>query len=157
MSSVLAKKSVLANLPRRAALVAAVAAAVLASGLAGRASAHASKADRLYTKSAVFRAFGHQGLHLYDTGYNDFNPVTALASIKPHDGWSLGVYLFRSKKLALVDFNATAKKWTKSGMAVAQVGNVVVTVVPKGASLAKPAKPWPMPQLVKSAIAALTG
>jgi len=147
----------LGSLSRRAATAVAVMVAVaLCSGLAGQASAHASRADRLYTKSAVFRAFRHQGLPLYDTGYNSFNPVTALSSIKPHDGWSLGVYIFRTKKLALVDYNATAKRWTRSGMAVAHVANVVVTVVPKGASLAKPAKPWPMPQLVRQAIAALT-
>ncbi len=156
-------KLVRVSIARRVVLGSLLAAAAFGCAFAGQASAagqtsaHAAKGARIYNKNAVFKAFGHQGLPLYDTGYNDFNPVTALASIRPHDGWSLGVYIFRSKKLALVDYKATAKQWKRAGMAVSQVENVVVTAVPKGASLSRPAKPWPMPQLVLNAIAALSG
>ena len=150
-------KAVARSALRRSSLAVAAAAVALGCGIGAQASANASRAARLYSKDAIFKAFSHQGLPLYDTGYNDFNPVTALASIKPHDGWSLGVYIFRTKKKASDDFNATAKQWKRSGMAVTQVENVVITAVPKGASLARPAKPWPMPQLVLNAIASLTG
>jgi hypothetical protein len=119
-----------------------------------QAGAASGKEASSYSEQAVVRAFKSKGLGLYDTGYNTFS-VKNLLSVKAHDGWRLGIYIYKTEKLAKTSFNANVKAWVGSGMAATTVKNVVVTVVPNGSALAKKAKRWPMPKLVLSAIAQL--
>jgi hypothetical protein len=121
---------------------------------AGAAAAHSSSA---YSAQAVLKAFTSRGVKLYNTGVGYSSPVTTLASVKPHDGWNVGIYIYTSQKTAASAYNANVKSWLKSGMAARLVKNVVIAVVPKGVTLGKrKAKPWPMPAVVLSAIAAFT-
>ena len=75
--------------------------------------------------------------------------------MKAHSGWRLGIYIYKTEKLAKASFNANVKAWEGSGIAATTAKNVVVTVVPNGSALGKKAKRWPMPKLVLSAIAQL--
>jgi hypothetical protein len=120
---------------------------------AGAAAAHATSA---YSAQAVQKAFTQQGIKLYNTGVGYSSPVTTLASVKPHDGWNVGIYIYTSQKTAAAAYGENVKSWVKSGMAARLVKNVVIAVVPKGARLGKKKPVWPMPKLVLTAIAAFT-
>lgn len=126
---------------------------LLAAPQAGAAATHSTSA---YSAQAVQRAFTQQGIKLYNTGVGYSSPVTTLASVKPHDGWNVGIYVYTSPKHAAAAYKENATSWLRSGMAAALVKNVVIAVVPKGVTLGKKKARWPMPKLVQSAIAAFT-
>lgn len=121
-----------------------------------QAGAAAASSASAYSAQAVQRAFTSHGIKLYNTGVGYSSPVTTLASVKPHDGWNVGIYIYTSQKNATSAYNENAKSWLRSGMAARLVKNVVIAVVPKGATLGKKKARWPMPALVLSAIAAFT-
>lgn len=124
--------------------------------LVPQAGAAAARSTSSYSAQAVQKAFTGQGIKLYNTGVGYSSPVTTLASVKPHDGWNVGIYVYTSVKSATSAYNENSKSWIRSGMAAALVKNVVIAVAPKGATLGKKKARWPMPKLVLSAIAAFT-
>ena len=75
----------------------------------------------------------------------------------PHNNrpWSIAVYIYPNEREAAAVFNGSVVRWRTSGFAVEKVGNVVVAVGPKGATLAKKGKPFAMPAPVKTALAGL--
>jgi hypothetical protein len=133
--------------------------AVCAVAQASGAPAHTTSASvTRYGKAAVVRAFRAAGLGLYDTGYGASLPVTTLASTKPHQGWNVTVFIYLSPKAAAASYKASIAEWNGAGMAAAVKKNLVVAVVPTTRStIAKKAKPWPMPDVVAKTLATLPG
>jgi hypothetical protein len=139
-------------------MVAVLAATIVwAACLTAQASAHPSaSAAKKYSESTVTRAFRASGIGLYDTGYGALQPVTTLASTKPHQGWNVEVYIYLTPADASASYRGSIKEWQGAGMAAAVKKNVVVAVVPKNRlTIAKSAKPWPMPELVAKTLASL--
>jgi hypothetical protein len=124
--------------------------------LVPQADAMAARSASAYSAQAVLKAFTGRGVKLYNTGIGYSSPVTTLASVKPHDGWNVGIYVYTDKRSAAAAYKENVGSWVKSGMAARLVKNVVIAVVPKGARLGKKKPVWPMPKLVLSAIAAFT-
>ena len=120
------------------------------------ASAGSSSNASRYSQRQVTRAFHKAGINFYDLGYEQVNPVTTLATPKPLHGFSIGVYIYGKTSLAEASFKGNAPRWRASGMAAAQVKNVIVTVVPQGRSLKRAAHAWPMPGIVAKALKLLT-
>jgi len=154
----------IAPMPGRAAVtktwLAVMATSVICAACAvAQASAHTNSASvTRYGKTAVVRAFRAAGLGLYDTGYGASLPVTTLASTKSHQGWNVTVFIYLSPKAAAASYKASIAEWNGAGMAAAVKKNLVVAVVPTTRStIAKKAKPWPMPDVVAKTLATLPG
>jgi hypothetical protein len=107
-----------------------------------------------YGVAAVSKAFTQRGIKLYNASFGTSSPVASLASVKAHDGWRVGIYVYPDLASAKSAFNQNVAAWLRAGMATRLVKNVVVVVVPVGRVLAKKAKHYPMPTLVSQAIAA---
>jgi hypothetical protein len=109
-----------------------------------------------YRQGAVMRAFSHVGIKLVDQAPGEALPVIQLGdTAHRHRPWSIAVYLYPSERQAAAVYAGSAKRWRASGFAVLRLTNMIVAVVPTGRTLAKKAPPFPMPAVVKSAIAAL--
>ncbi len=110
-----------------------------------------------YREAAVVKAFKSQGLSLFDPAFGQPNSVKVLSSVKAHDGWKLGIYIYPTTKFATASFLGGRKQWAASGIAALRLKNLVVTAVPSGRTLAKKARAFPMPKLVLAALGALPG
>lgn len=140
------------------ALVAVLATTVLwAAGATAAASAKPSSASvTKYGTTAVIRAFRAAGIGLYNQGYGDIQPVTVFASTEAHQGWNVAVYIYLTPAAATASYKGNIDVWRGAGMAAAVKKNVIVAVVPKQRlTIAKKAKPWPLPGLVAKALAGL--
>ena len=128
---------------------------VLASA-AQQASARASRfsAPR-YTEGEVLGAFRSAGIKLADTAYGSLQPVKTLAEVNRRPDWALAVYVYRTKQLAGLSFNANIRAWRESGFAASWTKNVVVTVVPRGRILGVKARARPLPEPVAAALSTL--
>lgn len=126
------------------------------AGVAQQASARSNTSAGVYTVNEVLRAFTKAGVGLYDTEY-DFpglgGSVAELATVRPHQGWNVAVYVYPRSSEAAASFRTDAGEWHASGMAAVELKNLVVTVVPKGRLVGRKAPPFPMPQLVVKALA----
>jgi hypothetical protein len=139
---------------RRPLLAVLLALVVAATSVAGGTAAPAKR----YHGGQVVRAFKNVGIELVDTAYGTLQPVTALATPRPRNGWSVAVYVYPTERGARDSYVGNMKAWRASGFAVTKLNNVVVTVVPVGAKLgAKKRKPLVMPALVTKALAGLPG
>ncbi len=110
-----------------------------------------------YQEGAVIKAFKSQGLPLFDPAFGQPDAVKVLSSVKPHDGWKLGIYVYPTTKFAEASFLGGTKQWSASGIAALRLKNLVVTAVPSGATITKKARTFPMPKLVLAALGALPG
>jgi hypothetical protein len=122
-----------------------------------QAGAATGNARSVYSAGAVTKAFRSAGLPLFDPEFGQPIPVRTLVSVKAHDGWKLGVYVYSSPKGAEASYRATGKAWEASGIAALRLKNLVVTAAPAGRSLAKKAKHFPMPSEVLKALGKLAG
>ena len=110
-----------------------------------------------YREAAVIKAFKSQGLPVFDPAFGQPNSVKVLSSVKAHDGWKLGIYIYPTTKFATASFLGGRKQWAASGIAALRLKNLVVTAVPSGRTLTKKARAFPMPKLVLAALGALPG
>jgi hypothetical protein len=109
-----------------------------------------------YGKGSVLRAFHEAGIKLVDQAPGEQLPVIQLGdTAHRHRPWSIAVYIYPKESLAAAVFAGSARRWRASGFAVQRLGNVLVAVAPTGRTLSKNAPAFPMPAVVKSAIAAL--
>ncbi len=109
-----------------------------------------------YGATTVVRAFRAAGIGLYDQGYGAVQPVTVFASTEAHQGWNVAVYIYLTPGAAAASYRGNIDAWRGAGMAAAVKKNVVVAVVPKQrVTIAKKAKPWPLPDLIAKTLASL--
>ena len=144
----------------RRTVVAALALTVVWVGCAtAQASAKQSGATvKKYGITIVTKAFRAQGIGLYDAGYGAVQPVKEFASTHSHDGWNVAVYIYLTPAAAAESYKGSAQTWRNAGMAAAVKKNIVVAVVPKNRiTIAKSAKPFPMPAQVTKTLASLPG
>jgi hypothetical protein len=141
----------------RKTLVAVLATTVVWVGCAAAASAQPSTISvKKYGSTAVIRAFRASGIGLYNQGYGAVQPVTVFASTEAHQGWNVAVYIYLTPKAAAESYKGNIGAWRGAGMAAAVKKNVVVAVVPKQrVTIAKKAKPWPLPDLIVKTLASL--
>jgi hypothetical protein len=133
-------------------------AATAAPALSARAGGASAAA---YSKTDVQRAFTRVQIKLVSTlAGNESQQVTAMTAVvrknlthtKP---WAVAVWVYDSEKEAREAFASGAPQWRSNGIASARVGNVVVTVVPKGREIGAEGPAFPMPDRVSRALHAL--
>ena len=117
------------------ALAIGVCAAVAMLLLVPHAGATRRSAPSSYREAAVVKAFKSQGLSLFDPAFGQPNSVKVLSSVKAHDGWKLGIYIYPTTKFATASFLGGRKQWAASGIAALRLKNLVVTAVPSGRTL----------------------
>jgi hypothetical protein len=131
-------------------------------GCGGRQTATpASKTSGAFTTRDVARAFADVGLELHDpspgsSGPHLFVTVAMLASVQPHDGWSVAAYIYPTPSQANASFAQDVGDWSASGIESVQIRNVVVVVIPRAHLLTRRARFFPMPKLVYTALGFLT-
>jgi hypothetical protein len=79
-----------------------------------------------------------------------------LASVRPHQGWSVAAYIYPTPNQANASFSQDVGEWSASGIESVQVKNVVVVVIPRGHLITRSAHFFPMPALVYKALGFLT-
>jgi hypothetical protein len=134
---------------------------VVAGILALVISAQSASASAGYRERDVVRAFSDAKIKLASTAAgNESQTVTALTAVVPtkvsHEKpWAVAVWVYDSTDVAAQAFNAGVPQWRANGIPSMRVGNIVVTVVPKGREIGAEAPPFPMPSLVRKALSAL--
>ena len=128
--------------------------------LAAPASATPAAASTLATKSLsagdVVKAFGASGIKLFNPLLGVEQPVVTLTASNSPGPYVIGVSIYLTPKRAIAVFKGEKPSWVASGFAVALRGNVVITVVPKGAALGRKHAPFAMPAPVAKSIGILT-
>src|SRR5262245_5567089 len=114
-----------------------------------------------YSKGDVVRAFQRQKIKLVSTvAGNETQYVTALTAVaskklthsKP---WAVAVWIYENEPQASQAYSSGAPQWRANGIAYDRIGNVVVTVVPKGREIGAEGPAFPMPALVRHALTSL--
>jgi hypothetical protein len=116
----------------------------------------ASKSKKLGANQVV-HAFAASGLKMFNPLLGaEQGGVVTLTVENPGGPYSIGVTIYPSTREAGSVYHGSSAEWVQSGFDVALRGNVVVTVVPKGASLGrKPRSRIPMPAAVAKSIGIL--
>lgn len=124
--------------------------------------ASASSSEVAYTKADVVHAFTGVKIHLVSTeAGNASQSVTALTAVVSkkltHKApWAVAVWIYESQGTAFLAYKSGAPQWRDNGIPSMRVGNIVVTVVPKGRAIGSTGPQFPMPGLVRNALKALT-
>jgi hypothetical protein len=122
----------------------------------------ASSSQATYTEADVIHAFTGVKIHLVSTAAgNASQSVTALTAVVPktltHKApWAVAVWVYDTQGNAFLAYKSGAPQWRDNGIPSMRVGNVVVTVVPKGRAIGSVGPQFPMPGLVRNALKALT-
>jgi hypothetical protein len=130
---------------------------LLSASLAGASSSQAA-----YTKADVVNAFTGVKIHLFSTeAGNASQSVTALTAVVSKklthkEPWAVAVWVYETEGTAFLAYKSGAPQWRENGIASMRVGNIVVTVVPKGRAIGSAGPLFPMPVLVRNALKALT-
>ena len=83
--------------------------------------------------------------------------AVTLTAADPHVAYDAGATIYPSTRRASMIFQEEMAEWVRSGFDVALRGNVIVTVVPKGAVLGHKARfRIPMPAAVAKSLGILT-
>jgi hypothetical protein len=124
--------------------------------------ASASSSQATYTKADVVHAFTGVKIHLVSTeAGNASQSVTALTAVVSktltHKApWAVAVWVYETQGSAFLAYKSGAPQWRDNGIASMRVGNIVVTVVPKGRAIGSTGPQFPMPGLVRTALKALS-
>ena len=124
--------------------------------------ASASSSQATYTEADVVHAFTGVKIHLVSTeAGNASQSVTALTAVVSKNlthkaPWAVAVWVYDTQGNAFLAYKSGAPQWRDNGIASMRVGNIVVTVVPKGRAIGSAGPQFPMPGLVRNAIKALT-
>lgn len=82
--------------------------------------------------------------------------VVSLTATNPQGAYNIGATLYPTARYASTVFGGAQPGWVKAGFDVALRGNVIITVVPKGAVLGRKARSRiPMPAAVVKSLALL--
>jgi hypothetical protein len=124
--------------------------------------ASASSSQSAYTKADVVQAFTGVKIHLFTTeAGNASQSVTALTAVVSKklthkESWAVAVWVYDTEGSAFLAYKSGAPQWRDNGIPSMRVGNIVVTVVPKGRAIGSTGPQFPMPVLVRNALKALT-
>jgi hypothetical protein len=112
----------------------------------------------IYTEHEVLRAFASAGDALFDTGYSSAyaSPVTVLATIKTHQGWSAAVYVYPSVLQAAESLRANQGQWRAGGISAVEMKNLVVTVILPARRSSGAVTTRALPPLVVKALASIS-
>jgi len=154
-------RATVAALAQTVCLVVVMTAVVVGCGGGKHAVVQTKKTPATFTAREVSLAFASVGLRLHDPAPSGSSPhlfvtVTMLASVRPHEGWSVAAYIYPTPNQANTSFSQDVGQWSASGIESVQVKNVVVVVVPRGHLLTRRAKFFAMPKLVYQALHLLT-
>jgi len=114
-----------------------------------------------YSKGDVVRAFQRVRIKLVSTiAGNESQYVTALTAVASRERthskpWAVAVWIYENEALATQAYNSGVPLWRANGLASDKIGNVVVTVVPKGREIGAEGPAFPMPVIVRHALTAL--
>ena len=75
-----------------------------------------------------------------------------LATVRPHQGWSLAAYIYPTTNQANASFAQDVGEWSASGIESVELENLVVVVIPRGHLLGRRARFFAMPKLVYEAL-----
>ena len=105
--------------------------------------ASASSSQSAYTKADVVNAFTGVKIHLFSTeAGNASQSVTALTAVVSKklthkEPWAVAVWVYETEGTAFLAYKSGAPQWRENGIASMRVGNIVVTVVPKGRAIGR--------------------
>jgi hypothetical protein len=141
----------------------AVALASASAGAARESSARVGAAPQTaYSEAAVVSAFRSAKIKLHGRpAGNHTQPVTAYTAVVPTSvthqkkPWAVQVWVYEDPDTAAQAYRIGIPAWRENGLATKQLGNLIVTVVPKGVEIGTTAAAFPMPKLVTQALAKL--
>jgi hypothetical protein len=119
------------------------------------ASSGASR-ERALSSSEVVRAFAASGVTMYDPMLGAEMDAVSLTATNSPRAYDVGATIYPSARLADLVYHGEMPEWVAAGFDVALRGNVIVTVVPKGAVLGrKPRSRVPMPAAITKSLGIL--